>query len=121
MAQCLLGRLQMLQSDIIVRLIFRHLPEGLRFLQVLILRVAGFRNLLELFVGFAVFPVANPSHCLLHAVSQPVGFIVRIADGFVIFRPGLLLVPHQGVGVSQSKLRGHEVRIDLQRRTIVPQ
>src|SRR5271163_1175993 len=106
MSKRLLGLRQIFQCAIVVGLILGEVPVGLRFLQVLILGVGGLGDLLECLVGVRELSVAHPGHCLLHAVSQPVGLVVGVADGFVVLDPCLLLVPHQSIGVALTNLRG---------------
>ena len=47
MSERFLGQLQVLQGDILVGLIFGQMPQGLRFLQVVILRMRILSDLLE--------------------------------------------------------------------------
>src|SRR5579863_9065016 len=46
---------------------------------------------------------------------------MREANRFIIFNPCLLLVTHQGVGVSEADLRSNEVRVNFQRGAVMLQ
>ena len=79
----------------------------------------SFGDLEEVLVGLAVIALAHKSHRSLHAVGEAVGFIMGEADGLVVFDAGLFLIAHESIGVAEAKLRGDEVRINLERGTIV--
>src|SRR5256885_10801366 len=49
-------------------------------LQVVILGMTCGSDLCKLPIGLRELPFPHPGHSLLHAVGQPVGFVVRVAD-----------------------------------------
>src|SRR5580692_13103709 len=79
MSQRLLCLLQIFQRGVIVSLILGQMAVGLRFLQVLVLGVGCLGNLFECLISVCEFAVADPSHCLLHAIGEAVGFVMGIA------------------------------------------
>ena len=78
-----------------------------------------FGDRIESLVGLRKIVLPRPGRRLLQSVSQPVGSSVRLLDSQIVFGSGLNLLPHQRIGVAQTKLGIIEFRIDLQGRAIV--
>src|SRR5581483_7833213 len=73
----------------------------------------------ESLVGFSEVVFSHVADAFLEFIIEVIGVVCGLLNGFVVFDASLRLVPHQGVSVPESDLRGDEIRVDLERRTVV--